>query len=241
MNRYYVKVSAIIFDFYGTIFMPKVSPEYYIEYRVTHLKHKLISLGYNFSSERIKDAVINARKICNIIRKFSENEVNVYGEIALMLHILGVKNLNKKLVRDISKTYVRPFLELLVPDKNLKSVLSQIKREGIKIGMISNTMYGWANRFLLKKYDLDKYFDELVFSDEICKIKPSPKIFEYILKRLNVRASETIMVGDEDADIIGARLVGIKPVLIARSSKNVKDNVTTIRSLSELILLIRDL
>jgi HAD superfamily hydrolase (TIGR01549 family) len=38
----------------------------------------------------------------------------------------------------------------------------------------------------LAKYDLEKFFDEIVISSEVGLIKPEPAVFHYILQKLAV-------------------------------------------------------
>ena len=77
----------------------------------------------------------------------------------------------------------------------------------------------------------------IVVSGAVNKRKPSPEIFRSTLKALGVSASETVFVGDTiDADIEGAKAVGMKAIYIERrvqkGSKACLDQ--TIKSLSEL-------
>ena len=65
--------------------------------------------------------------------------------------------------------------------------------------------------------------------------KPDPHIFEYTLKAVGVSAEETVHVGDTyEADIVGAREVGIRPILIDREGSQAGIWHETIRSLAEL-------
>ena len=69
------------------------------------------------------------------------------------------------------------------------------------------------------------------------KRKPSPEVFDRTLKVLGVSASETVFVGDTlDADIEGAKAVGMKAVYIQRRIEKVEqvNPDKTIKSLSEL-------
>jgi putative hydrolase of the HAD superfamily len=90
---------------------------------------------------------------------------------------------------------------------------------------------------LLKTHDLDKLFDAIVVSGAVNKRKPSPEIFKCALKALGVSASETVFVGDTlDADIEGAKAVGMKAIYIERRIEKVEQvrPDQTIKSLSEL-------
>ncbi len=85
-----------------------------------------------------------------------------------------------------------------------------------KLGVISDTIFSpsRALRNLLEGEDLLKYFDVLIFSDEIGCSKPEPDIFEEACNRLGVRFRELVHIGDrENNDIIGPRDIGIRSVL----------------------------
>jgi len=57
----------------------------------------------------------------------------------------------------------------------------------------------------------------VVTSSEVGANKPEPPIFLAALERARVDASEAAYIGDQyETDVVGARGVGIKPILIDR-------------------------
>ncbi len=75
-------------------------------------------------------------------------------------------------------------------------------------------------------------------------MKPHPSIFEAALKQVDVRAEESVMVGDSlSHDIEGARRVGMRGVLVQRSEEITAgtDGVPVIRDLTELPALLSSL
>ncbi len=87
--------------------------------------------------------------------------------------------------------------------------LKELKRRGLKLGLISNLIMGEAG--------LDDYLDVVATAGEVGMPKPQPPIFLAALERAGVNALEAIYVGDQYAtDVIGARGVGMKPILIDR-------------------------
>ena len=237
MSRMAFNISAVLFDFWNTLFIPQVDPATYWRLRAEYVREALESFGYSYSTEDVLNALRHTRKVCDVIRRFGNREISVYGEVAAALHFLGIESLDEKLVNEVSKSYARPFIETPKPDEDAELVLSTIKEErGLKTGIISNTMFSWANRELLRKYNLQKYFDVLIFSDEMGRLKPDPVIFRAALSRLGVKAENAIMVGDEPADVIGARAVGMRPILVARSGVNAPTkDVIVVRSLKEVL------
>jgi FMN phosphatase YigB (HAD superfamily) len=81
------------------------------------------------------------------------------------------------------------------------------------------------------------YFDIIVASHDarVLSAKPDPHIFNYTLAAVGVSAEEAVHVGDTyEADIVGARDVGIRPILIDRDNTQAGRWKETIQSLSEL-------
>jgi len=70
---------------------------------------------------------------------------------------------------------------------------------------------------ICRKLGLEPYLDFVVTSEEAGADKPNPPIFQAALRQARVDASEAIHVGDQyKIDVVGARGVGINPILIDR-------------------------
>lgn len=94
-------------------------------------------------------------------------------------------------------------------------VLENLKDRGFIIGLITNVERGMEA--ITYELGLDACIDVIVTSGDVGKDKPSPAIFLAALERAQVKASEAVHVGDQyDADVVGARGVGIAPVLLDR-------------------------
>ncbi|MBA3405077.1 MAG: HAD-IA family hydrolase, partial [Gemmatimonadaceae bacterium] len=88
--------------------------------------------------------------------------------------------------------------------------------------------------------DLVSHFDFIAASARIGFEKPHPRIFQWALEQADVPPESVIHVGDHlDADVEGARSVGIQGVLIDRADRyrpdEVPEGVPVIRSLDELL------
>ncbi len=72
-----------------------------------------------------------------------------------------------------------------------------------------------AVKKVLEKYGVLKFFAVTEVSEDIGISKPDPSFFENILKKLDLRPQEAIMVGDRfDNDIIPAKKLGMKTILV---------------------------
>ena len=98
-----------------------------------------------------------------------------------------------------------------------------------KLGVISDAIFspGRALRKLLAHYDILKFFDAFVFSDEIGCSKPNAALFKAAAEALDVKPCEIVHIGDrEQKDIEGPHAIGARAVLCTvvkdRDSKNTK-------------------
>jgi HAD superfamily hydrolase (TIGR01662 family) len=117
-----------------------------------------------------------------------------------------------------------------VPD-----VLRQLRADGYRIGLISNTQRSLA--VFERHFELDGLFDVAISSFDHGFMKPHPSIFEEGLRRARVCAAEAVMVGDSvPHDIQGALRLGMRGILVARSglSSGAPPDVPVIQSLREL-------
>jgi len=116
--------------------------------------------------------------------------------------------------------------------------LIALKERGLIVGAVSNWV--WNLPELLHALDLVSHFDFIAASARIGFEKPHPRIFQWALEQADLPAGMVIHVGDHlDADVEGARGVGIDGVLIDRTERYRPDEVPAgtpvIHSLDELL------
>ncbi len=109
---------------------------------------------------------------------------------------------------------------------NIVSILSGLKSEGYTINLSSNTGFveGDILRPVLERMGILKYFDFLVFSDEINASKPSSYFFEVVHKQASVAKNEILHIGDNPkADYMGAKSFGFDALLITDDNYTLND------------------
>jgi putative hydrolase of the HAD superfamily len=149
---------------------------------------------------------------------------------------LGLEPMPEAFYRRLSELFMVTSHWHIFPDAY--STLSELQRRGLTIGAVSNWV--WNLPELLHSLDLVSHFDFIAASARIGYEKPHPRIFEWALDKADVEPGAVIHVGDHvDADVEGARAVGIGAVLIDRAGRYapdaVPDGVPVIRSLEELL------
>jgi phosphoglycolate phosphatase len=98
-----------------------------------------------------------------------------------------------------------------------EKLLSSLKAKGYKLAVASNRPTRFS-RILIRHLKIDKYFDYMLCADKLKQGKPHPQILNAIRKRLKVRASETLYVGDMIIDIQAGRRAHVLTVAVATGS-----------------------
>lgn len=223
---------VIFFDLFGTIFRWSKSP------RVA-ISEVLTAHDYHVGP----DAVLRARR--EIERKLpARDEFPADFEPQYWNHY------NEELLK---KLQVPPTAELLAAveaeirqnveiglQPDAMPALQALKRTGVSLGVISNATFGAKRDFMRLK--LGPFFPQVVISQAVHARKPDPHIFLVALSKFGCAPPRAWMVGDEvDADVKGARGVGMVPILVDREGTAPQDpRATIIRDLNEVVALYRD-
>lgn len=99
----------------------------------------------------------------------------------------------------------------------LDEVLTELKRKGFKLGIITNTVTSREEhvRMALNKIGLEEYFDVILTSVDVGHEKPDERIFLTALRKFRVKPKEAIMVGNRvSTDIVGGNRMNMKTVLL---------------------------
>ena len=116
--------------------------------------------------------------------------------------------------------YFQAWEEHTITDPEAVEVLLELRRRGIKIGVLSNTMWPRAHHERIFTRDgLTDLIDGAVYSSEIPWTKPHPEAFRAALASVGVtRPQDCVYVGDRPFDDVhGAHQAGLRTVLIPNS------------------------
>jgi len=91
----------------------------------------------------------------------------------------------------------------------MKDILVALKNK-YKLGLVSNTTIYEIN--FVDKYDIRKFFDAIVCSHDIGKLKPSKEIFEETTKQLSIGLSECLFIDDSKNNIEKAKEYGMQTI-----------------------------
>ena len=103
------------------------------------------------------------------------------------------------------------------PEEN-KRTLEEVKKKGYLTAIVSNFDYAPTAYALIDKYDIGRFFEQIIISEEVGWRKPKDIIFRRALRLLNIKPEEALFVGDNfNADIKGAKAVGIRTVWLNKN------------------------
>jgi putative hydrolase of the HAD superfamily len=129
----------------------------------------------------------------------------------------------------VYEEFTRPGVWQLTPGVN--QVLSELTRAGVRLGVVSN--FDRRLYSILETLGVLNRFEHVIISSEVGADKPSPRIFEEVLRRFDLGPKEVLHVGDEEEiDGIGARSAGMSAFVLGRDG-DWKEFLQNIRLLAE--------
>lgn len=112
-------------------------------------------------------------------------------------------------------------------------LLDDLARRGLQVGIVSN----WSARLpsLLERLGIAQRVDFVLCSAIERAEKPDAVIFERALKLADVEPHEALHAGDDfEKDVLGARRVGMRAVLVDHAGTHASREVPRVRDLVEL-------
>lgn len=149
-----------------------------------------------------------------------------------VMDVLGIRARRADLEESLQQVFEDPSLVRLYPET--PTVLAALRNRGYRTGLISN--HNDSLLRVLQHHHLKPLLDTVTYSQEAGAEKPDPAVFALALRRAGTTASDAVHVGDSiEADVEGARAVGIHPIWLNRRRLDCSPGCPTIASLSELV------
>ena len=117
---------------------------------------------------------------------------------------------------ELAAAVYETMLELWSPYDDTLPTLRALQEAGIKTALVSNI--GIDVRPVLDRAGLAGLLDVVVLSFEVGVVKPDVQIFTYALDRIGVRPERALMVGDSWRDDGGAAQLGVRTLLLPRTT-----------------------
>lgn len=192
--------------------------------RAKATRDTLANEGYSFDIEQICEAYSVSQRMFEEIRS-DGLDTNFSEQIDIFLGLIGdglEGDLNPSARERISLDHANTFFDDppdLMP--GVPEVLGVLSEQGYRLGLICNSgaTPGCIQRQFLKDKGVSRHLETLTFSDEERLAKPSAGMFLDTLKALDVLPENSVHIGDRpETDILGAKALGMKAVLIGSAS-----------------------
>lgn len=209
---------GIIFDLDNTIY----------DYDVCH--NAALNATFSFITENADCQTDHVRlksmynEISQLNKHELQNTASSHNKSIYFKQLIEQLNMNMEYFEPINETYWNVFYENIKCNRGILEFIEWNHRKGIKIGILTDYETEYQIR-KLQKLNLLSYISAIVTSEEVGVEKPSCKMFQTIIQKMNINKTDVIMIGDNyKKDICGAANMGILGLWynVASDSDNVQ-------------------
>jgi len=233
-----MKIEAVLFDMFDTLMIIERDHEFYspsLKQAYAYIKKR----GVKATLKEFAEAYMKARDALYAKADPEMEEPHFNLRIANALKHLGYSYpISSDVVIGATNAFCETFMNYVRVDYDAIESLRKLHGK-YKLGIVSNFAIPECISKLLQKHGLTELFDVVVISGAVNKRKPSPEIFQKALNALGSDAEKAVFVGDTiDADIAGAKRVGMRTVYIERRMQETAEEACpdqTIKKMSDLL------
>ena len=219
-------IKAVIFDLDNTLIdfmtMKKLSCDAAI--------NAMIGAGLNVNKDKA------TKELFALYGKYGMEEKTIFQKFLRKL----AKKIDYEILASGIVAYRRVRAGFLEPYPNVSEVLFELKKRGIKLAIISDAprLKAWIRLVSMK---VNHLFDAVVTFDDTKEYKPGTKPFKFAFRKLNIKANESLMVGDwPERDIKGAKKLGMLTCFARYGNPKVKNSgadyeINDIKELLEIV------
>ena len=227
-------IKAIFFDWFNTL-------AHYYPPREELESQALKELGFDVSPKALSPGLYLADKYIYeenarlpIRQRSREDQTRLYTRFhRIILKEAGITAADNIVSKLLSRMFELNNTMKFVLFDDVMPTLKMLKEKNLKLGLLTNLQTEVDS--MCRELGIAAYLDFTVTSAEVGADKPQPPIFLKALELADVKAAEAIHVGDQyQNDVLGARGVGISPILLDRADYYTEiTDCPRIRSLNE--------
>ncbi len=191
-------IKAIIFDLDGTLYRSKIV-ERQLSQAAYHTLAKFTNIDYQQARKVVEERRSNLSKKKGYRIPYTHT-LGSFGVPPAFWHKENVKYFNAQ--------------HYLKKNRNLINVLKQLKKHYL-LAVVTNNNRIQTER-ILKALGIKQLFNVIQSFTDCNLLKPDPKVFVRVAKKLRVKHKECLSVGDRiDIDLIPALTIGMKTFRVA--------------------------
>ncbi len=226
-------IKGVSLDLYDTLVQWTATPRERTEHFARRMQQSLTKLGVNLPPEQVL-ALANdhiwSKRYVEYWKQGKELTIEQMME-GLVAAVPNASSLppaeRNNLYQSLIKEWYRTELETAVVMPGARTVLTELKKRGIRIGLASNASWSTQHvRRVLRRFGLVGLFDSISISSEnleadsnlparrIIKNETDPEFYHYAWRKMGLQPSEILHVGDNQWwDFAAARNAGAQSVL----------------------------
>lgn len=200
-------MKTIIFDLDGTLYN-------FIgdSFKNSGLYDVVIKNTKDYISKQLNKTNIESQEIIDFIFKKYDNSISIGLEKEFNINRYDYFN-------TVWNIEAKDYVEF---DPKLEGFLIGLKNN-FNLVLLSDAPRVWINK-VLQHLNIEKIFENSIYSGESNTRKELNNAFEELIKKLDIKESECIVIGDqEDTDILPAKQIGIKTVYIGKNKSTIAD------------------
>ncbi len=191
------KYELVIFDFDGTLVETREDIVTAINAMFRHISLPVVTVN-----DALSWIGYGARNLIKNALKFAEKSG----------HIESVEKLDFEEVFEFWRAeYMKVNLDKSYVYSGVINTLNELKIRGYKLAIATNKPSFMTIQMLPKLFP-KPFFEIISAPDVVGVLKPDPQLMLYICKKLRIAPEQTLMVGDLDTDILGAKNAGIDAI-----------------------------
>lgn len=182
-------IKAVIFDLDGVL-VDSTKKNY-------EAFEKILEESYSIKNPFKNQERILGLSLKELIEKFNEDyKIKINYEI-----------FQEKLNKEQEK-----FHNTLQSNQNLLNFICELKKQGIKIAVGTNSPY-WRTKIILEKINLLNLFEMIVTLEDVKNPKPAPDIYLKISKEFKIKSKDVIVFEDSLKGSMAAKAAGMKLII----------------------------
>lgn len=234
-----VLIKAILFDLYDTLGHFDVEDaEYLHERRIGDVVDFLQSQRIEIDVKKFKQFFTEI--LSTVSKKSDEESVEITIDQILIqtFRKLNIPHMDAGALKGIEKAFYHVLEERWILYDDTLETLKKLLNRHFQMAIVSNIRSDMFVREIVKKLDIDIYFQAIITSAQLGIRKPRPEPFLTALNQLNMEARQAAVVGDTlKADVQGGTALGMKTIYVNRKGieiPNIKADAV-IKNLTELL------
>jgi len=216
-------IRGVIFDLGHTLICLDVPEDEVAEQGAADLAAFLVNRGFILDAAAFGEAFLERRRLFHKRARAERVEYTAERALRTTLAEFGYPKVEAEVVTRGLEAFFAYEQAHWKARPDALGTLQRLSKAGYRLGLISNATDNAIVQRLVDKAGFRPWLDPIISSAGVGIRKPAPPIFQIVLDEWGSAARKAVMVGDDlKADILGAKLAGMRSILV-RSSDDPAD------------------